>query len=156
MLKHHFVRIYNALTRPIYVRIKHDIKLDFQQLIAAQQEEQEKYAAKILDELIATRLELEKAINPGRTDEVVSSEISDDEISEIVNQMTSHMRIVELACEHGYPVKDLVAWREKYGGMSPKLIRRIRKLEAENFRLKQALALQSLEKSVESDANLFS
>jgi putative transposase len=82
--------------------------------------------------------------------------VSDEEISKIVNEMTSHMRIVELACEHGLPINQLVSWREKYGGMSPQLVRKTRWLEAENERLKRSLVRMKLEQSVESEAGLYS
>jgi hypothetical protein len=51
-------------------------------------------------ELISTGLELEKATSPNICNPPTRDEVSDEEISEIVNQMTSHMKIVELACEN--------------------------------------------------------
>ena len=109
MLRHYLFRLFNAITRPIYARLKHDLDLDFQQFLAANLEEQEKFAAKILDELIRTRLELEKAMEPQREADLVPGEITDEEISDLVNKMTSHMRIVELACENGHSVKPSVS-----------------------------------------------
>lgn len=158
-MKSLLMRIYNRLTRPIYARVMHDARIQVQQAFAENLEQQEKFAAKILDELILTRLELEKLTKANEapaSDITVSDTVTDEEISLIVNQMTSHMRIVELACEHGLPIQQLVKWREKYGGMSPQLVRKARWMESENERLKQALVRLSLEKRVESDAGLFS
>ena len=158
-MKSFIMRIYNRITRPIYARVMHDARIEVQQAFAENLEQQEKFAAKILDELILTRLELEKLSKANEAppvDITVSDTVTDEEISLIVNQMTSHMRIVELACEHGLPIQQLVKWREKYGGMSPQLVRKTRWMEVENERLKQALVRSSLEKRVESDAGLFS
>ncbi len=157
-MKSLLTRIYNRLTRPIYARVLHDARIEVQQAFAANLEHQEKFAAKILDELILTRLELEKLsrANEITEDITVSDTVTDEEISLIVNQMTSHMRIVELACEQGLPIEQLVKWRAKYGGMSPQLIRKARWMENENERLKKAVVRLSLEKRVESDAGLFS
>jgi hypothetical protein len=135
-----------------------DATTQVQQAFAANLEQQEKFAAKILDELILTRLELEKISKPVEEKVGISltDTVSDEEISKIVNEMTSHMRIVELACEHGLPINQLVLWREKYGGMSPQLVRKTRWLEAENERLKRSLVRMKLEQSVESEAGLYS
>jgi putative transposase len=135
-----------------------DTTTQVQQVFADNLEKQEKFAAKILDELILTRLELERLSKPVEPPTSVSltDTISDEEISKIVNDMTSHMRIVELACEHGLPINQLVSWREKYGGMSPQLVRKMRWMEAENDRLKRTIVRMKLENSVESEAGLFS
>ncbi len=158
MFRNFLLRLYNRLTRPLYARIMSDATTQVQQAFAANLEQQEKFAAKILDELILTRLELEKISKPVEEKVGISltDTVSDEEISKIVNEMTSHMRIVELACEHGLPINQLVLWREKYGGMSPQLVRKTRWLEAENERLKRSLVRMKLEQSVESEAGLYS
>jgi putative transposase len=152
------LRLYNRLTRPLYARIMSDATTQVQQALASNLEKQEKFAAKILDELILTRLELERVGKPveDKYKMSLSDTISDEEISKIVNEMTSHMRIVELACEHGLPIEQLVTWREKYGGMSPQLVRKMRWMEAENERLKQTIVRLKLDERVESEAGLFS
>ena len=157
-MRNFLLRLYNRITRPLYARIMSDTTTQVQQVFADNLEKQEKFAAKILDELILTRLELERLSKPVEPPTSVSltDTISDEEISKIVNDMTSHMRIVELACEHGLPINQLVSWREKYGGMSPQLVRKMRWMEAENDRLKRTIVRMKLENSVESEAGLFS
>lgn len=157
-MQNFLLKIYNRLTRPLYARIMSDATTQMQQAMALNLEKQEKFAAKILDELILTRLEVEKVVKPPEVKTAVSlsDTVSDEEISKIVNEMTSHMRIVELACEHALPIEQLVSWREKYGGMSPQLVRKMRWMEAENDRLKRTIVRMKLENSVESEAGLFS
>ena len=43
-------------------------------------------------------------------------------------------------------------WRQKYGGMSPELIKELRKLQKENSRLKRVVADQALDNQILKEA----
>ena len=43
-------------------------------------------------------------------------------------------------------------WRQKYGGMSPEMIKELRELQKENARLKKVVADQALDKQILKEA----
>jgi len=43
-------------------------------------------------------------------------------------------------------------WRQKYGGMSPEMIKELRELQKENSRLKKVVADQALDKQILKEA----
>ena len=43
-------------------------------------------------------------------------------------------------------------WRQKYGGMSPEMIKELRELQKENTRLKKVVADQALDKQILKEA----
>lgn len=58
---------------------------------------------------------------------------------------TGNQSVAEVAHQHGVSEPTIYGWRRKYGGMQQDEVRRLRKLEKENVRLKRLLAERDLE-----------
>ena len=187
-LKSLLKRVYTKLTAPLYHRLLRDVTIQVQDAHTISLDYQEKLAAKLLDELVCVRLEMERAVeqvNAAKAEVLalknpptnsigggvaktavladlnaatgkISDKISDDEIHKIVNEISSHMKIVELACDTQIPMSEILDWRSKYSGLTVNAVRKMRRIEQENEYLKQELARHKLEASVISDAEIFS
>lgn len=175
-------KLYTKLTGPLYRRLLRDLTVQIQDAHATTLDYQEKIAAKLLDELVCVRLEMDRAVeqvhqvkeslsesaNSSKTSSAtrtenaqssvskISQNISDEEIHKIVNEISSHMRIVELACDTQIPMSEILDWRSRYSGLTVNAVRKMRRVEAENEHLKQELARYKLEASVKTDAELLS
>lgn len=172
---------YRALTAPLYRRLLRDLTIQVQEAHATTLDFHENITARLLDELVCVRLEMARAMEKleeakasvlsektvgvagnrqallgaaTQNLEKISDKISDDEIHRIVNEISSHMRIVELACDTQIPMSEILDWRSKYTGLTVNAVRKMRRIEQENENLKQELARMKLELSVASDSNI--
>lgn len=180
-MKEFLRRLYTALTAPLYRRLLRDLTIQVQDAHATTLDFHENITARLLDELVCVRLEMAralekleeaKALEPNNysvslnrksatkrsTSELVlekiSDKISDDEIHRIVNEISSHMRIVELACDTQVPMSEILDWRSKYTGLTVNGVRKMRRIEQENEYLKQELARMQLELTVASESTI--
>lgn len=152
-------KLYRYLTEPIYARLSRDLTLQVQSALSVNLEYQEKIASRIVDEL--TAIQIEKAAGPNAPQNElhavsVVETMTDEEIKVIVNQMSTHVRIIEVACENQISVRELMEMRARYAGMGTAAIRKVRLLEKENLRLKQYLTRVTLENSVDTETGIFS
>lgn len=116
-------------------------------------------ASRIVDEFTAIQIEKAAGSNAPQNElhavSIVET-LSDEEIKEIVNQMSTHVRIIEVACENQISIRELMEMRAKYAGMGTAGIRKMRLLEKENLRLKQYLTRITLENSVDAETGIYS
>lgn len=77
------------------------------------------------------------------------SRFSEEQIIRILEEVEKGTTTVKEACrEHGVAEGTYYRWKSKYGGMSVNEARRLRELEAENRRLKTAVAELTLDKQI--------
>ena len=77
-----------------------------------------------------------------------TSRYSDSQILEILKQAEAGTPVPELCREHGMSSATFYKWRAKYGGMDASLMKRMKELEAENARLKRAVADLTVDKQI--------
>ena len=65
------------------------------------------------------------------------SRYSDSQIMAILKQAEAGTPVPALCREHGMGSALFYKWRSKFGGMDASMIKRLKKLEAENARLKK-------------------
>ena len=74
---------------------------------------------------------------------------SNEEIARILEAGASTNKSVEEFCrEHGVHAQTDYGWKKKFGGMNGDDVQRLRQLEQENGRLKQALADAMLDNQI--------
>ena len=80
------------------------------------------------------------------------SKFSDHQIISILKQHEAGVPVTELAREHGVSTALIYQWRAKYGGMDAALMKRLKKLEAENARLKKMYAEERIKAELRQEA----
>ena len=70
---------------------------------------------------------------------------SESQIMAILKQQESGLSVGQIVREHGVSEATFYNWKQKYGGMNPSELKRLKDLENENRRLKQLYAEVSLE-----------
>ncbi len=74
------------------------------------------------------------------------SKFSPQQIAKILKEFDNGKTAAEISREHGFSTAAFYKWRERYGGMSGKELKRLKQLKEENGRLKQMYAsLHNLE-----------
>lgn len=73
------------------------------------------------------------------------SKFSESQIVKILKLHENGMSVSEVCKQHGISQGTFYNWKNKYGGMDAKMIRRLKELEVENNKLKQLYANLSLE-----------
>jgi putative transposase len=73
------------------------------------------------------------------------SRFSPSQIASILKEFELGKSVEELTREHGISRAALYKWRQSYGGMEAKELKRLKELEEENARLKRMYANLSLE-----------
>lgn len=79
---------------------------------------------------------------------------SEEKIVRILNELEQGKTITELSRTHGVSDQTIRTWRRKYGGMELSDVHEMRRLVAENAKLKKIVAEQQLE--IESIKELLS
>lgn len=79
------------------------------------------------------------------------SRFTDEQIVGILHEGEAGRKVDELCRAHGINKQTYHRWRAKFGGLKVDDARRLRQLEDENRRLKQALAEVTLDKQVLQD-----
>ena len=79
------------------------------------------------------------------------SKFTSEQNSYAVKQAEAGVPIAELCRKYGISNQTFYRWRQKYGGLAPSEVRRLKQLEDENRRLKQIVADLSLDKEILQD-----
>ena len=80
------------------------------------------------------------------------SRFSEEQIIRILQEVEAGTPIKEVCREHGVSQGTYYRWKSKFGGMDVTEARRLRELEAENRRLKAAVADLTLDKQILKEA----
>ena len=80
------------------------------------------------------------------------SRYTDSQILAILKQNELGTPVAELCREHGMSDATFYKWRSKFGGMDASLMKRMKKLEDENRRLKKMYAEEKLKAEIAREA----
>jgi len=70
---------------------------------------------------------------------------SEDQIVRILEEFESGKSVEEVCREYNVARSTIYMWRKKYGGIDRPLLKKLKKLEKENARLKKIVAQQALD-----------
>ena len=73
------------------------------------------------------------------------SKFSPQQIAQILKEFDQRKSVDQISREHGVSSATFYKWRSKYAGMNSKALKRLKKLEQENSRLKQMYATLTLD-----------
>jgi len=73
------------------------------------------------------------------------------QILQILRELEGGVSVVDLSRQHGISTATMYNWRTKYAGMTESNLKRLKKLEEENFQLKQMYAELSLDNAILKD-----
>ena len=73
-------------------------------------------------------------------------------LREADNLIGKGKNVPEVCREIGVSQQTYYRWRQKYGGMSPEMIKELRELQKENSRLKKVVADQALDNQILKEA----
>ena len=76
------------------------------------------------------------------------SRYSPQQIAKILKEFDNGKTAAEISREYGISTAAFYKWRERYGGMNGKELKRLKDLEEENRRLKQMYANLSLDHQI--------
>ena len=76
---------------------------------------------------------------------------SEEQTVSILNEREAGASAADLARKHGVAEQSIHRWKSKYGGMTVPDLKRLKRLEGENLRLKRMVADLSLDKQVLED-----
>lgn len=79
------------------------------------------------------------------------SRYSETQIIAILKKQEAGMKTADICREHGINQATFYNWKSKYGGMEASDVKRLRKLEAENARMKRMYAELSLDYQILKD-----
>lgn len=77
---------------------------------------------------------------------------TEEQIIGFLREADAGIPVKELCRRHGFSEASYYLWRNKFGGMTISEAKRLRKLEAENARLKRMLAEAMLENEITKEA----
>ena len=80
------------------------------------------------------------------------SRFSEEQIIRVLNQVDAGTSVKDVCREHGISQGTYYRWKAKFGGLEVNEARRLRELEAENRRLKSAVADLTLDKQILKEA----
>ena len=69
----------------------------------------------------------------------------EDQVVRILEEFESGKSVEELCREYNVARSTIYMWRKKYGGIDRPLLKKLKKLEKENARLKKIVAQQALD-----------
>ena len=73
---------------------------------------------------------------------------TDEQIAFALKQAETGTRIDEICRKMGISDATFYKWRQKYGGLGPSVLRKLKQLEEENSKLKRIVADLSLDKAM--------
>ena len=79
------------------------------------------------------------------------SRFTEGQIVVILQQHDAGLTIKDISRKYGISEQTFYRWRNKYGGLAPSEVRRLRQLEDENGRLKRLVADLTLDKQILQD-----
>ncbi len=80
------------------------------------------------------------------------SKFTDEQIAYAVKQVEAGVPLAELCRKYGISEQTMYRWKKKYAGLAPSEVRRMKRVEEENRKLKQLVADLSLDKQILRDA----
>ena len=82
---------------------------------------------------------------------VKKSRFTEEQIAFALKQAETGTKIDEICRKMGISDATLYKWRQKYGGLGPSELRKLKQLEEENSKLKRIVADLSLDKAMLQD-----
>ena len=82
---------------------------------------------------------------------VKQSRFSEQQIAFILHQAEAGVTVEDVCRKAGISIQTYYRWRKKYGGLMPSEMKRLKRLEEENARLKRLVADLSLDKAMLQD-----
>ena len=79
------------------------------------------------------------------------SKFTEQQIAFILKQADDGVSVEDTCRKAGISIQTYYRWRQKYGGLMPSEMKRLRQLEEENARLKRLVANLSLDKEMLQD-----
>ena len=79
------------------------------------------------------------------------SKFTEQQIAFILKQADDGVSVEDTCRKAGISIQTYYRWRQKYGGLMPSEMKRLRQLEEENTRLKRLVANLSLDKEMLQD-----
>ena len=79
------------------------------------------------------------------------SKFTEQQIAFILKQADDGVSVEDTCRKTGISIQTYYRWRQKYGGLMPSEMKRLRQLEEENTRLKRLVANLSLDKEMLQD-----
>ncbi|VWC04456.1 putative transposase [Burkholderia arboris] len=79
------------------------------------------------------------------------SKFTDEQITYALKQAELGTQVAKVCRKMGISDATFYNWRTKYGGLSPSELRRLKRLEKENAKLKRLVADLSLDKAMPQD-----
>ena len=79
------------------------------------------------------------------------SRFTEEQIVGFLKQAEAAVVVKDLCRKHGFSDATFYNWRNKYGGLMPSEMKRLRQLEEENGKLKKLVADLSLDKAMLQD-----
>jgi putative transposase len=79
------------------------------------------------------------------------SKFTEQQIAFILKQADDGVSVEDTCRKAGISLQTYYRWRQKYGGLMPSEMKRLRQLEEENTRLKRLVANLSLDKEMLQD-----
>ena len=70
---------------------------------------------------------------------------SEDQVVRILEEFESGKSVDEICREYNVARSTIYMWRKKYGGIDRPLLKKLKKLEKENVRLKKIVAQQAMD-----------
>ena len=80
------------------------------------------------------------------------SRYSESQIISILKEAENGVPVADLCRKHGMSDASFYNWRAKYGGMDVSMMKRMKELEAENWRLKKMYAEERLKAEIAQEA----
>jgi putative transposase len=80
------------------------------------------------------------------------SKFTESQIFNMLKQSESGLAVADICREHGISGATFYKWKAKYGGMDNSMMKRLRELEEENYRLKRMYANAQMDNEVLKEA----
>ena len=81
------------------------------------------------------------------------SRFTEAQIIAILKEQEQGLKVAEICRKHGISEQTFQNWKKKYSGMNVDELKRLKELEAENARLKRAVADLTLDNQILKDIN---
>jgi putative transposase len=80
------------------------------------------------------------------------SKFTESQIFNMLKQAESGLSVADICREHGISGATFYKWKAKYGGMDNSMMKRLRELEEENYRLKRMYANAQMDNELLKEA----
>jgi putative transposase len=90
-------------------------------------------------------------VDRGKEFSMKKSKFNEQQIAFILRQAEEGTTVEDVCRKAGISIQTYYRWRQKYGGLMPSEMKRLKQLEEENLRLKKIVANLSLDKEMLQD-----